>query len=213
MVTSVNAFPSSSVYCHRGYWLEKNEQNTFEAFIRAQKLGFSIETDVRDSDQKIGIAHDPIFLPEEMVFEDYLELRIKTAINIKSDGLANLLLPNKKVFLETGSFFFDGSIPQMLLYRNLELPHALRLSEYETEIPWITNYIWLDAFHSDWWLKDNVLERFRDQEIEIVIVSPEIHGRNPKHAWEEIHRKFSEGYRNISICTDLPTDFLDHDMK
>jgi cell division initiation protein len=113
-------------------------------------------------------------------------------------------------FIETDSFFFDGSIPQMLMYRNLGLPHALRLSEYEKELPWETNYIWLDAFHSDWWIRDNILEKYRSSGEKIVLVSPEIHGRNPEDAWAKVYEQFFDGNRNVSVCTDRPIDFLNY---
>lgn len=207
---STNNFPTSSVYCHRGHWLDKSEQNSVESFVRAQKSGLAVETDIRDIDQKIRIAHDVSSVDATMAFEDYLKLQIRTAINTKSDGLASLLSSKREEFIETDSFIFDGSIPQMLMYRNLGLPHALRLSEYEKELPWETNYIWLDAFHSDWWIRDNILEKYRSSGEKIVLVSPEIHGRNPEDAWAKVYEQFFDGNRNVSVCTDRPIDFLNY---
>ncbi|EAI9482035.1 hypothetical protein GZ521_001197 [Campylobacter upsaliensis] len=36
------------ILAHRGFWREKNEQNTLASLAKAFEMGFGIETDLRD---------------------------------------------------------------------------------------------------------------------------------------------------------------------
>ncbi|EOW0926690.1 hypothetical protein ACN2DH_001486 [Campylobacter upsaliensis] len=36
------------ILAHRGFWREKNEQNTLASLAKAFDMGFGIETDLRD---------------------------------------------------------------------------------------------------------------------------------------------------------------------
>ena len=78
------------VISHRGYWKYPNEKNTLAAFERSFNLGLGTETDLRDHNGKIVIAHD---MPKgnEITFEDLLNImngrNLPLALNIKADGL------------------------------------------------------------------------------------------------------------------------------
>ncbi len=203
-----SGFMKSKIYCHRGFWTSIDQQNSIGAFSKAIASGYGIETDIRDHLNRIVISHDPATDPE-------LDLGVlpKTgtpiAINIKSDGLIKIGLDEIKEYVSNrGSFVFDASIPEMLKYQELNIPHALRLSEYEREIPWKSQFIWLDSFNSDWWLNSEILKKLTESHF-VVVVSPELHARPFKSVWEAICIEMTKGNENLGICTDFPDQFLE----
>jgi hypothetical protein len=179
------------------------------AFHFAKLNQFAIETDFRDHCGQVVIGHDPIESNSELIaLNTYLDLGIKTAINIKSDGLSDIFKQSKEVLEENGSWVFDGSIPEMLKYKNNGFKHALRLSEFETETPWTPQVVWVDCFIEDWYIgQRNLIDKFSD--LEIVFVSPELHQRDFYNAWDYFEELINEGISNVSICTDFPDKFLE----
>jgi hypothetical protein len=156
----------------------------------------------------VVISHD---LVEEnhhpMHLDDYLNLGIKTAINIKSDGLSGIFDKSRDFIEATESWVFDGSIPEMLIYKKLGIKHALRISEFEKDLPWAAPVLWLDCFFSDWYVdRIDLIEKFSNYEI--VLVSPEIHSRDFRRAWDYFQKIISIGYLNVSICTDYPDKII-----
>lgn len=198
----------SRIYCHRGLWTSVEQQNTAEALESAIRFGFGIETDIRDHQSSIVISHDPA----SVACIDLAILAKTTspiALNVKADGLLNITDDAiTQILLIEGSFVFDGSIPEMLKYRERNLPHALRLSEYEKDIAWVTKYLWLDAFQSDWWISDETLNRLTEKHF-VVVVSPELHGRSKSKVWEKVAAELVDGNPNLGICTDFPDQFLE----
>jgi citrate lyase beta subunit len=78
----------------------------------------------------------------------------------------------------------------------------MRISEYEKELPWNPDYVWLDAFDSDWWLEDLAAHELM-KKIPTVVVSPELHKRDHRQVWDKIKRLRKLGIE-IAICTDFP---------
>jgi hypothetical protein len=172
------------IYCHRGYWTTSAEQNSLKALSDASANGFGIDP------SEINLIDTPI------------------ALNIKCDGLLRKGLEEIiRLVQDPGSFVFDGSIPEMLQYKRAGVKHALRLSEYEQELSWQTNHIWLDAFQYDWWLEDNTLQRLSENNF-VVVVSPELHSREYLNVWDVVAAEISGCNPNVAICTDKPTEFL-----
>ena len=134
-------------------------------------------------------------------------LKLRAALNLKEDGLFSLNDLNRDFLEISNSFVFDGSIPEMFKYNLLGFPHALRISEFEKELPWEPQYVWLDSFTSDWWLEDDTLAQLSDSG-NIIVVSPELHGRDPRFVWDKMWTLASDGNPNLGICTDLPLQFL-----
>ena len=197
----------SRIYCHRGFWERKEDQNTSSAIAAAVERGMAIETDIRDLNGKLVISHDAPSSPNNDVL-DLLKLNAITALNIKSDGLLKLDFPLvQHLLMGVNSFAFDGSIPEMLNFRKANLPHALRISEYEQELAWETPYIWLDAFNSDWWIEGELLSKFSEKHF-VVVVSPELHGRQHLKVWDKVVEQISDGNHNLGVCTDFPDEFL-----
>ena len=190
------------IYAHRGIWNSSSEMNSKHAIDAAKAGGFSIEIDIRDFSQTIVISHDPAVCENRLTLNQVLDSQYSFALNIKSDGLLKFLEPFHDLIKNSKSFLFDGSIPEMIKYKNSGLPYALRLSEYEKILSWNTDVIWVDGFHSDWWLDSPLIEVIL-QTKKVVLVSPEIHGRDYRRTWDWILEKRNLGYENLCICTDL----------
>jgi len=193
------------IFAHRGYWLDREEQNTISAIERAFLRGQSVELDTWKIDKSgtIWVGHD-VGSPASN-FSDVLELWRSfpgqhLAINIKCDGLAlhlaELMAKDLK-HLRNYFFAFDMSTPERVIYERLNFPVACRASEYEP-ISLIENCsrVWLDAFHSDWWLSvsESSLRSLLEKSI---VVSPELHGRDARHVLEKVKQ-----IEPFGICLD-----------
>ena len=197
----------SRIYCHRGYWASAVEQNTAQALADAAGRGFGIETDIRDHLGSIVVSHDPV-RNTYFGLEKLPKASTPVALNVKSDGLLSLGHSAIKDVLQTqGSFVFDGSIPEMIRYRERNLPHALRLSEYESYTAWESQYVWLDSFHSDWWIENETLKRLTEKYF-VVVVSHELNCRSSHKVWDMVAAELMNGNTNLGICTDFPEHFV-----
>jgi hypothetical protein len=197
----------SSVFCHRGLWESLSLQNSLQSFESAQNFGFSVETDIRYSEGRAVICHD-LAVEAELPHLDLLTgFTNSFALNIKEDGLQSFFVNMRSWIEMTNSFVFDGSVPEMFKYLEIGISHALRLSEFEKTIPWQSGHIWLDSFYEDWWLEDK--EAFKVFEgSQVVVVSPELHGRDPRFVWDFLSNERTKGRFDFSICTDRPLEYL-----
>jgi hypothetical protein len=204
----------SSVLAHRGLFLCESEMNSHEALKNALEDGFGIETDLRDLNGNVVISHDPpkgsSSLPTlewllDQIFESSSIGRI--ALNIKSDGLANLLeikMQNSGVDLDR-FFVFDMSIPDSLSYLKGTIPVYSRISDYEEVPAFIESAkgVWVDNFNGSF----PQVERAKaliEQGCRVTVVSPELHKRDHTNLWNDI---LDSGlYRSslFEICTDFP---------
>ena len=200
------------IISHRGFWLTSDEKNSELAFNRSFGLGFGIETDVRDSGQKLVISHD-IPTGGEIALEGVLEKastvrgdkRLTLAINIKSDGLCRSLGKSLAQFPELDCFVFDMAIPDMRGYFESGIPVFTRLSEYESSPVWMDRSagVWLDAFDSEWYSLE-LIEGLRKQNKRVCIVSPELHRRPYLALWESLKPLVADP--GVILCTDFPAD-------
>ncbi len=202
------------VLSHRGLWKSAGEKNSESAFRRSFELGFGTETDVRDYCGNLVISHD-VADSSCMPFSRFLQLyssyptNLPLALNIKADGLQMKLTAELNNFGIKNYFVFDMSVPDGLACLRAGLRTFTRQSEYEQDPPYYESAqgVWIDEFH-DHWVSRSVLERHLAARKEICIVSPDLHGRDPKKVWgdyREISRNLESGAR-IMICTDLPED-------
>jgi hypothetical protein len=214
---NVQASLNHRILAHRGLWSVPEEQNTLNALSAALKLGFGIETDLRDYAREIVISHD-IPRGDEVRLSDLFDAiqgypqGLPIALNIKSDGLSagirRDLSLSDPAFANT--FFFDMSVPQYIQYSRQALPVAIRLSEYELEetltslmVGQRKQWVWLDAFDGDWWLEAGIIE---NPTYTYVVVSPELHGRPHSNAWQAIKAAMKKD-ADVYICTDFPVEF------
>ena len=199
------------IIAHRGLWTRKEEKNSLIAFERALQNGFSVETDFRDFDGRLVVSHDipdADALSAEVFFElcnQYPEVK-SHAINIKADGLQNLLGKYLRKWSSERYFIFDMTIPEALIYLNAKLNVFVRVSEFEeyNNLNHDIQGIWVDAFRSEWYERE-FLETYLNAQKSIVIVSPELHGRDHRPLWSMIKSCYSDGMA-LMLCTDLPIE-------
>jgi glycerophosphoryl diester phosphodiesterase len=202
------------ILSHRGFWKKSEEKNSLLAFRRSFELGLGIETDVRDYCDELVISHD---IPNEKSpklselfsllkkFENKKVLDL--AINIKADGLTNKLKHQFLQYPELNYFFFDMSIPDMRLYIEAGCKIYVRVSEYEKSESFLTyaEGVWLDSFHSEWYDLE-IIQSFLSKNKKVCVVSPELHKRDPKLAWNKL--KLLSQEPNFMLCTDFPDKAL-----
>jgi glycerophosphoryl diester phosphodiesterase len=197
---------SKSIFAHRGFWMNSFPQNSIDSFEAAENKGFSIETDLRSFNGDVVISHDSILSESNVRLSSLTQLNSSFALNIKEDGLQSKIVDLREWIKSSSSFVFDGSLPEMYRYKNLGIEHALRISEYERELAWDCNTVWLDSFESDWWIDDiSLIENLQGKNV--IIVSPELHGREHRNLWSYLRESRQKGRFNFSICTDMPVEF------
>jgi hypothetical protein len=185
----------------------KHRVNTLQELIMVPAQ-YGTEIDLRLFDGELILAHDPFVSGEK--FEDWLEgFHHKTLIlNVKEDGLENLItdLLNKKGISDY--FFLDQPFPTLRKSAIAGHSVAVRLSEFELpinssgiDIKWV----WLDSFSGDWDYLQEHAEWLIESKFDLCIVSPELQGR---HNLEEPHlilKKFKEiQLKPTAVCTKLP---------
>lgn len=196
------------ILSHRGYWKDLNERNKKIAFERSFDLGFGTETDLRDANGKIVISHD---MPKggEISFEDILQImggrNLPLALNIKADGLADIVLELLAKYNHTNYFSFDMSIPDMVFQIKRGMTVFTGLSDI-LPIPVLLDKaagIWLDCFNSDWYDSDTI-DNLIDGGKSVCIVSADLHQRNTDAQWAIVKNCKSVASQNLMICTDHP---------
>jgi len=181
------------------------------AFRRAILNGYGVEVDVRDNHNQLVVSHGPP-KTKALPFKKVLELwsrhgsNLTLAINIKADGLQQLLQKALKTYRNMNYLVFDMSFPDMIHFLKRRMRVYSRISDYE-EIPLLYNKaqgIWLDAFHSTWFRSRDILKHLRNGK-DVCLVSPELHGRDPLSAWRELKKTMRKRHKGrLGLCTDLP---------
>jgi glycerophosphoryl diester phosphodiesterase len=201
------------IISHRGYWKEVREKNTPEAFSRSFSLGFGTETDFRDRDGELVIAHD---LPgrDSLPAEDFFRIfaqhdrRLLLAVNIKADGLQGLL---KAAFERHGVknyFLFDMSVPDAIFSLKQELRVFTRHSDVEPQPAFYAQAtgIWMDAFYDDTWLTPAAIAAHLQAGKQVCLVSPELHKRPHLAFWTRLKSHPIAADSRLILCTDLPEE-------
>ena len=199
-----------NIISHRGYWKTQLEKNTTIAFQRAFKLAFGTETDIRDFNQELVIAHD-MASATDILFTSFLSQAsslshdnpLILALNIKADGLASPMKKALDLYPNLDCFVFDMSVPDMRSYFDVGIPVFTRMSEVEHQPVWLeqSSGVWLDGFKSEWY--DNMLiNQFIDTGKRVCVVSPELHHRSYEACWKNL--KLLCGNKNLILCTDYP---------
>ncbi len=211
------------ILAHRGYWKTEREKNSEEAFVRAFKLGFGIETDVRDCAGEVVISHDmPEPLDGCMTLSAFLDIyktygrenHLALAINVKADGLQEKIQQTfKRAGLnleERNFFFFDMAVPDALGYLKRDFRCFTRYSEFE-KVPAFeikASGVWVDAFDSEEGQIDAAMD-FLSQGRDVALVSPELHRRVYKNTWQNWKGKIASitnSNQKVYLCTDFPEE-------
>jgi glycerophosphoryl diester phosphodiesterase len=201
------------ILSHRGFWLSPAEKNTPEAFARSFVSGFGTETDLRDLDGTLVIAHDPPrqgALTAEAVLLQHraVDPSLPLALNIKADGLQRMVADLLERLGVPEAFVFDMSVPDMLGWFNAGVPVFTRMSDVEPEALMADRAagVWLDAFHSDWWNVDTI-DRLLDHGLGVCVVSPDLHRRDHRSAWDMLALSAEKaGSDRLMLCTDFPQE-------
>jgi hypothetical protein len=209
------------IISHRGYWKTSKEKNSHTALERSFSMGFGTETDFRDHLGDLVVAHDPpngpsIHHPAPLAADFCFRLlaqhdaRLTLAINIKSDGLQNLIKTNLERYGIENYFLFDMSVPDAVRSIKAGLRCFTRHSDLEPE-PSFYGYahgVWMDSFDRDWITVESI-ERHLLTNKDVCLVSPELHSRDHLPYWTML-REGSAVTKNprLILCTDLPEDAL-----
>lgn len=197
---------------HRGLWIHPSERNTLAALKRALASGFGVETDVRDRQGALVIAHDPAG-DDSLPLKDFLQMyrdaggRLPLALNIKADGLCPQIAETLTAYGVDRYFVFDMSVPDTLAYFRAGLTVFARGSEYEDPSALMPRCagIWLDELERPW-INRAVVEVYLKSGRRVSLVSPELHGRPHQPAWE-MYRPLAALYpQQLSLCTDYPQE-------
>ena len=202
-----------NILAHRGYWNRKVKRNSDQAIRLALDNGYGFESDIRDYCERLVISHniaDKTAFDAEVVFKWLHEFEDKYtfAINIKADGLKDVLTSFLLKYEITNYFLFDMSVPQMVEFMNMNLTFFTRQSEIELE-PCLydkASGVWIDGFWSTDWISDSLLSKHLENEKKICLVSPELHGRTDyKLFWKKI-KDYQIDKGKEMLFTDVPDE-------
>ena len=198
------------VLSHRGYWKTPEEKNKRIAFTRSFDLGFGTETDLRDLAGTLVVSHDPpedrqLTASEMAAIHDMINPSLTLALNVKADGLQEMTKALFEKHSMSDAFVFDMSIPDAIQWANAGIPFFTRQSDVEPEPNLYASAagVWLDAFYSDWWTVD-VISRHLDAGKRVCVVSPDLHKRDHKPAWNMLASSDVSRHSDVLICTDYP---------
>lgn len=200
------------IISHRGYWKYDSEKNSLVSFERSFSKGFGTETDVRDFNGKLVISHDIATsnsLPLEQFFTSYKKHTVKSplALNIKADGIRDILKALLNKYDIKNYFVFDMSVPEQIHYLRQEFNTFTRQSEYEKNpVLYEKSYgVWIDCFNKEW-VTEKVIANHIKKGKYVCLVSPELHKRDPKKFWTKLSKMKIINSDKLILCTDIPED-------
>lgn len=203
------------IIAHRGLWNNTLDQNTISSFTRAINLNCGIETDIRSLDGNLVVSHDLVSKASVSfesvlgrIAEDLISKKLPLCINIKEDGLQEMLVESIRPYPELDYVVFDASLPELFKYAQGNIPYLCRISEYEVWNKLFENCagIWLDSLASNW-ITYEKLSEINSYKKRIFFVSPELHGRNYENVWEIL--KAVDFKAETFICTDKILEALE----
>lgn len=200
------------ILAHRGYWNKDIKNNSYDALKKALDNGFGFESDIRDYCEKLVISHniaDNKCMEAEKIFNDLHEKNDKYcfAINIKADGLKDLLCDLLEKYNVKNYFTFDMSVPQMIEYKEKGITFFTRQSEYEKELVLYKDAkgVWIDAFEDDSWITEELLKKHIENGKKVCLVSPDLHKKDYNEFWKKL-KSFNINFEKVILCTDFPLE-------
>ncbi len=198
------------ILSHRGYWKDDKEKNQKIAFQRSFDMGFGTETDVRDSMGKIVIAHD-MPMGGEITLENLLDImagrNLPLALNIKADGLCEIVRDILGKYGHHNYFCFDMSIPDMIIYMRKSVKFFTGLSDILSKPVLLeeADGVWLDSFNSDWY-QHHLIDEIINENKTVCVVSSDLHKRSNKEQWGIIKKSHNINSDKLILCTDYPEE-------
>lgn len=206
------------ILCHRGWWTTPDERNSRHALGRAFAAGHGVETDLRDLAGRLVVSHDPPGADPDADLPDLADLlglylqhpRTTLALNVKADGLAvrvaKALAEAGLAGPEAGVYAFDASVPDTLAWLRAGVPVFTRHSDVEPD-PVLyeqASGVWLDDLGPSRWWSTGTVRAHLDAGKRVAVVSPELHGRDHRDAWDALLDPALAGAEHLALCTDLP---------
>ncbi len=196
---------------HRGLWIRPDQRNSLAAFADAFALGCGIELDVRDLDGALVVSHDPPLrgaLTFDAVVAAWREHGCPgtLAINVKADGLEQMVADALQGTDPRRSFVFDMSIPDALRYVRAGIPYFARHSDVEAQPALYAEAagVWLDDFAGGFIAEERIAAHLCAGK-RVAVVSPELHGRDHLAAWTLWRTWDVWSSDDVLLCTDHPT--------
>lgn len=201
------------IIAHRGWWQKEEEKNNMISFQRAFLNGYGVETDLRDYGGQLVISHN-VADSNSVLCEEFFDLyrqygnNVPLALNIKSDGIQDILREQIEKYKVTNYFVFDMSIPEMVAYKQKKFPFFTRCSDIEKECVLYQDAqgIWMDTFYDDNWKLCDSAKAGLDAGKCVVVVSPELHGKSRKKMWDMIKQEHMDTAKAFCLCTDYPEE-------
>lgn len=130
------------------------------------------------------------------------------ALNVKADGIQELLKAQLEQYQIRNYFVFDMSVPEMVLYKHKKMDFFTRRSDVEKECVLYKDAlgVWIDAFYDDMWGMLDSAKIDLNNGKRIVIVSPELHGRDKSRMWNAIKSIKLYMQEEFYLCTDYPNE-------
>lgn len=198
------------ILAHRGYWNSDIPNNSPAALSEALKKGYGFESDIRDYCGKLVISHNAADANCQSADEVFAMLkeygdRFCFAINIKADGLKDMLADMLQKHSINNYFTFDMSVPQMIEYSEMNIRFFTRQSEFEKNPIMYDKSagVWIDAFFDDSWITEKLLTEHISNGKQVCIVSPDLHKREYLPFWEKL-KGYKLDYSKVILCTDFP---------
>lgn len=201
------------ILAHRGYWNKSITENSPEALYAALVKGYGFESDVRDYKGQMVISHNiagEACQDAEEVFRWLYEFKDKYcfAVNIKADGLKNILKEYIEKYKISNYFLFDMSVPQTVEFREMGLRYFTRQSEVEPQPCMYEDAagVWIDGFWSTEWITEELLKCHIRNGKEVCLVSPELHGKKEHTSFWYSLKNYCIDFDKMLICTDYPDE-------
>lgn len=201
------------ILSHRGYWKTAEEKNTPQSFERSFALGFGTETDFRDCDGQLVVAHD-LARTNALLAEKCFRLlahhnrHLPLAINIKADGLQTLIKEALESHGIDNYFLFDMSVPDAVQSLKRGLRCFTRHSDLEPVPAFYEQAagVWMDGFGGDWITPERIRPHLEAGK-QVCLVSPELHKRPHLPLWDQL-RTSPDLLRHprLLLCSDLPEE-------
>lgn len=172
--------------------------------------GYGVEIDLHADGDRLVLVHDPFSTGED--FETWLDSyhHAFIVLNTKEEGLEARATAALEARGITEWAFLDQSFPYLIrTLRGGEARSMVRVSEYESietalALPARPNWVWVDSFTGDW-PDSEKLRRLHDHGLKLMIVSPELQGRDLDKEFTTIAARFVEAGVGIDgVCTKRP---------
>jgi len=165
-----------------------------------------IELDLRSINSELVLGHDfPAQGEEFSHFLDSYNHKLMI-LNVKEDGLEELIIKILSAREGIEYFFLDQPVPTMLKSSKAGYFTSFRVSEFEglPILPTGAKWIWIDSFTGDWSHVEPALEYAQRNNMRTCLVAPELQGRFNQDETNWLISEFKE--RLDAVCTkNLPT--------